>query len=139
MIDKTVLDDILIEAFQDFDLLDYKHILSSELKICETDNGTLKLGYYFDDYKHFYKRRAFKKIKVTYKYVLILDFRFYDIEFFNKEEFDDFFEDGMTKLNYLLEKYNIEIPNIGYSYDISMGCFWYRYTKYGDELQLPTK
>ena len=25
-------------------------------------------------------------------------------------QFDDFFDDGLTKLNYLLERYNIEIP-----------------------------
>lgn len=99
---ETAFKEILRESFQDFDLLDYKYSVNFELGI-KADNN-------YKDYKDFYRVKAFTKNKaITYKYYLNLNFSF-EPKVFNKVQFDDFFDDGLTKLNCLLERYNIEIP-----------------------------
>jgi hypothetical protein len=157
MIDKEVFKELLREAFQDFDLLDYTYSLKFQTGIKETNNdGSLKWSPFYDDYEEFYKKRVGKKIKVTYKNYIELNLHFTPNVIFNKEEFFDFFEDGMTKLNYLLEKndlifmtfttnrdYVVEKPiNIeticGYI-DISKRGFWFNNYIYGEELQLLNK
>lgn len=147
---ETAFQEILRESFQDFDLLDYKYSLYVRTGIRETNNdGSLKLADYncYKDYEQFYSYRVGKKIKVTYKYYIGLELRFTHNGILNKLEFDDFFEDGLIKLNYLLEKYNIEIPfkNIAempyhiLRYDEEFKDFMFSYYMYGEEFQLPSK
>jgi hypothetical protein len=138
---ETAFIEILRESFQDFELQDYTYHLFFKLGIKETNNdGSIKFYRYFGDYEQFYGCRVGKKIKVTYKYVLVLDLRFKPNGVINRIEFDDFFDDGITKLNCLLEKYNIEIPYKKLEYNKKfIKCFSFYEDIYGEELQLPTK
>ena len=123
MIDKTVLEEIIREAFLDFSLLDYKYNISSRIGALEVNrSGSFTLttkrhslnlivvgrgnAYLFNNYKDLYQSIGMK----PFKDCILLNFYFKPTKSVNQIQFDEFFEDGMTKLNYLLEKYNIEIP-----------------------------
>lgn len=160
MIDKEVLKEVFREAFQDFDLRDYDYSLKFHIGIRETNsNGSLKRASFYNNYKDFYKDRVGKKIKVTYKYYISLYLNFKHNGIVNTIEFNEFLEDSITKLNYLLERDSIifltcrsnisskvEIPienveeickDVSYLKDSNMFCL--NCFLYGEELQLPIK
>jgi hypothetical protein len=109
MIDKEVFREIVREAFQDFDLLDnYEYSIILRTGVYGTNrNGSITKTYDngFDNYIDLYNNKPSRNGIVTYKDYIGIFIRFIP-KVINQEEFDDFFEDGMTKLNSLLERYN---------------------------------
>lgn len=108
MIDSIVLKEILREAFQDFELLDYEYSVLFTLGVVPTNDGSLvRDSRYYNNYKILYKYNLLVDRPVTYKDFIRLYFNFKPIGIVNIIQFDDFFLDGMTKLNHLLERYRI--------------------------------
>lgn len=114
MIDKEVLQEIVREAFQDFDLLDnYEYSINTRIGVFGTNKNGSITQLNSNDYKNYidlYNNKSSRNGIVTYKDYIYISVKFKHSENFNKEQFDDFFEDGMVKLNSLLERYNIILP-----------------------------
>jgi hypothetical protein len=112
MIDKDVLNEIVREAFQDFDLLDYTYSirLQSYVELTNKNGSINQVNPSFDNYIELYNNHRPRRPIVTYKDVLSINLRFKPKTILDKEELDEFFLDGCIKLNHLLIEYNIEIP-----------------------------
>jgi hypothetical protein len=123
MIDKEIFREIVRESFQDFDLLDYNYSVNFTLGALEVNrsgsftlttkrhiNNLRNIGrgnvFLFNNYIDLYNSIGMK----PFKDCILLDFYFKPKKKVNKAQFDDFFEDGMVKLNSLLERHNIVIP-----------------------------
>lgn len=115
MIDKDILNELLRKAFQDFDLLDYTYSINIRIKICEIKpDGLIRMCSYHtyeDDYIKLYNHSAVNLEGIlTYKDIIFLDFYFKPSKDENIAEFNEFFLDGMIKLNYFLKPYKIKFP-----------------------------
>ena len=107
MIDKEVFQELLREAFQNFDLLDYKYNISSKIGALEVNrSGSFTLttkrhslnlivigrgnAYLFNNYIDLYNSIGMK----PFKDCILLNFYFKPTKSVNKIQFDDFFEDA---------------------------------------------
>lgn len=128
MIDKDILKELLREAFQDFDLLDYTYSINIKLGLLETNrSGTftkctkrwcvnhIKVDgrenlYLYNNPMDLYKSGYALAYNKTYKDYFLIHFSFKAKGVVNKKKFDEFFLDGRLKLNHFLKKYDIELP-----------------------------
>lgn len=107
-------------------------------------DGSIRSTYAYDNYIKLYNSNL-KISTVTYKDLIRLDFNFKPNKIVNINQFDDFFLDAMTKLNYLVERYRIMnsitgstivFPKRKIRYNKTKNCFFNSVDILGEEKEI---